>query len=68
MGLSNIALQVEIFNATMRLVSDQLGGLPPAVAAIAVQIIRTNIRAGQTDPIAIAAATIAELRSRAGMA
>ncbi len=67
MGLSTIARQVEIFNAAMRAVSDQLGGLPPTVAAAAVQIIRSNIRGGQTDADAIASATVAELRARAGV-
>ena len=37
-----------------------------AVAAAAVQIIRSNIRGGQTDPDAIASATVAELRFRVG--
>lgn len=67
MGVSTIARQVEIFNAAMREVSDRLGGLPPAAAAAAVQIIRSNIRAGQDDPGRIASATIAELRLRAGL-
>lgn len=59
-----IQRQVEIFNATMRLVSEQMGGLPSGAASIVAQIIRTNIRGGQTDPAAIAAAAVDELRVR----
>jgi hypothetical protein len=61
-----IEQQIALFNAAMRHVAEHFGELPLAQATIVAQMIRANIRAGHTDPSAITAAAIEELRRRRG--